>query len=72
MSITEAAFFREIPEYSTKADNEGILRAEKNRRDKVVVVLDDDPTGIQIGRVRLSRKRLPKNVAFLSIPTQER
>jgi len=47
MSITEAAFFREIPEYSTKADNEGILRAEKNRRDKVVVVLDDDPTGIQ-------------------------
>jgi len=47
MSITEAAFFREIPEYSLKADNEGILRAEKNRRDKVVVVLDDDPTGIQ-------------------------
>lgn len=47
MSITEVALFHEIPEFSTKDDIEGLLRAAEDRRDKVVVVLDDDPTGIQ-------------------------
>lgn len=41
MSITD------IPEYSINVDIEGMLRAEEKSRTRTVVVLDDDPTGIQ-------------------------
>jgi uncharacterized protein YgbK (DUF1537 family) len=45
--VSEAALYRKIPAFSTNTDIEGLLCAEGKRRDKVVVVLDDDPTGIQ-------------------------
>ncbi len=47
MRIKEAAFLREVPVFSGQSGIEDMLRAEEKRRDRTVVVLDDDPTGIQ-------------------------
>ena len=47
MRVSKEILYREIPEFSGNIDIDGLLRSEKDRRDGVVAVLDDDPTGIQ-------------------------
>jgi len=47
MRVSKETVYREIPEFGGNIDIDGLLRSEKDRRDRVVAVLDDDPTGIQ-------------------------
>lgn len=47
MRIKEESLLKTVPAFSGTVDVEATLKREKIERKKVVVVLDDDPTGIQ-------------------------